>query len=380
MVEKRVIAFSLILLSVLAVSMLVTAENGTYSCEEDSDCVEVVDSNNCCTFSCRELVNKTTLGENSNLTEYVSGTNYYELYNQSIAGCSCEASCTTVVNEVKCVENVCKFVPLSDETSCEEDSDCDEGYECEDNICVLDDEENETNDDSEDSNKICCMMTKTENRQGNHGNETQIRTKYEYEKEGECISDDEYAAEVVENNMCNSQIECEFNDRKQRLKCQFEHKDEIRARIVEKYKEYNDDAEIYEACQGLRNKGLCVAIYAQSQSCFNKEGTERDRCFKRVANFTQAKIGDEINNSENKTIARERIRHYMALILDNLQHRVDRALNASLITEDEAATLTDKIIEIKRAVVEGSSKEEVRTMLQELKEMWRSYIGDIENE
>lgn len=95
-----------------------------------------------------------------------------------------------------------------------------------------------------------------------------------------------------------------------------------------------------------------------------------------VANFTQSQLAKEVNMSENKTHSREKVRHYMVLVLYNLQERVEKAVEKERLTVDEGAILVNKIVEIKRAILDGAAKTEIRTMLQELREIWRTYKAD----
>src|SRR3989344_8181467 len=114
MVNKRLVAFSLILLSVLAIALLVNAEgsstrtngsndsgnNETNECTTEQDCID-------------------------------SGK------------CSTQLECT-------CSNNKCYQGYVAQNDTCSKDDDCNSGYECEGNVCVLDaedEEENETDDD-----------------------------------------------------------------------------------------------------------------------------------------------------------------------------------------------------------------------------------------
>ena len=156
-----------------------------------------------------------------------------------------------------------------------------------------------------------------------------------------------------------------YENRTERIKCRLENADR-----------FENFSESDESCEGLRNQGLCVALYVRSQNCYKMEGENRDRCFKAVANFTQAKLAQEVGQTENKTAARENVRHYMILVLYNLQERVEKAVEAGRLTSDEGAQIINKIVEIKRLILEGATKETIRQNLQELKTMWRSFLAD----
>jgi len=186
----------------------------------------------------------------------------------------------------------------------------------------------------------------------------------------------------TERNATNSRvIDCESSsNRTERIKCRLENREEIKARVVERIKAFNNDTSTYEACQGLRNEGLCVALYAQSQRCYRLNDTERDRCFKKIVRFREAQINKSIEVEANKTEARERVRHYMILVLYNLQEKVEKANEKGRISNENAAEIINKIVEIKRAILEGATKAEIRSQLAELKQLWRTALGKVNNE
>ena len=303
------------------------------------------------------------------------------------------------------------------ETTCTNDDDCRENYECEDGLCVLDDEdeeENETGDEDDDSenecewrcsqwsmcsngtqtrtcentqncteedpklerqcrmnlrDKVCCKSTETEFDEDD--NETKIKTEYEWEDRSSCLETDEdeegEVKEIVNISFCQDDIRerCEYNELKERVKCRLENRNR-----------FENFSESDESCEGLRNKGLCVALYVKSQNCYNMEGENKDRCFRRVSEFREAQIAKEVGEAENKTEARERVRHYMVLVLYNLQERVEYAVEEGKLTAEEGASLIEKIVEIKQSILEGEDKATVRTKVQELKDMWREYRAD----
>src|SRR3989344_6948731 len=258
--------------------------------------------------------------------------------------------------------------------TCTKDRDCPSGQECEDGSCVLDDDdedENETDDDSDDNeteieddcewrctkwsmcengtasrtcqnanncttetprlskscferDKVCCKITETEFDEDD--NET--KTEYEYEDRTSCLETDEdgegETKSIVANGLCMADIRerCEYDGLKERIKCRLENHN--------RFENFSDSD---ESCEGLRNKGLCVALYVISQNCYKiEDGEKRDRCFKMVSEFREIHVGSEVNESENKTEARERVKHYMVLVLYNLQQKVEKAVNKSKLT------------------------------------------------
>ncbi|MEK6926692.1 MAG: hypothetical protein AABW50_05435 [Nanoarchaeota archaeon] len=154
-------------------------------------------------------------------------------------------------------------------------------------------------------------------------------------------------------------------NRKDRILCRLQNRTELQNFSISE-----------EACTGLRNEGLCTALYVRSAACYRMEGERKDRCFKMVANFTQSKVEQELNRSQSKTDASDKVRHYMILVLYNLQERAEKANEEGKITDLEAATIIDKIVRIKRIILEDKPKTLIRIELRELKSMWERSIQD----
>lgn len=86
--------------------------------------------------------------------------------------------------------------------TCEEDEDCDEGYKCEESVCVLDNgNETEENETEVDEEKVCCYRYRERNG-------TREGEKYNSIERGDCLNyGDEnngvtHFGEVVNDSMC----------------------------------------------------------------------------------------------------------------------------------------------------------------------------------
>ena len=129
-----------------------------------------------------------------------------------------------------------------------------------------------------------------------------------------------------------------------------------------------------EACRGVSDvtkKARCKALYRNENllRCYSIDnGREKNRCFMKVLGFTKVRIADETTDRETKT------REYAVALLYDLEKRIETAFDAGRLTEDEASSLIDKIVEIKQMILNGSTKAEVRTKMQELKLMWKESI------
>ena len=106
--------------------------------------------------------------------------------------CLDETNCTDA--EGFWYDDLCnKEAQQNQTTSCEEDSDCNEGYECENDICILnveDEEENEIND--EDEIKVCCEKVHFQT----------SKATYTYLDKTNCISSRTYTEKIVDNDFC----------------------------------------------------------------------------------------------------------------------------------------------------------------------------------
>ncbi|MEK6819400.1 MAG: hypothetical protein AABY10_05715 [Nanoarchaeota archaeon] len=147
-----------------------------------------------------------------------------------------------------------------------------------------------------------------------------------------------------------------------------ERKDRIKCRLA-LGKEYVPKVNLIpEGCLRAASPQACKRLYEESAGCFELKDKEKNACFRRVSGFVKEKITNETEDRGNKT------RNLVVLMLYDLQERVEKANELGKITADESTSLIDKIVEIKQAVLSGKTKEEIRTMMQELRLMWRSSI------
>ncbi len=144
--------------------------------------------------------------------------------------------------------------------------------------------------------------------------------------------------------------------------------DRIKCRLVYGKNYTARDNTIPEGCLRAKSPLACKRLYRDSEGCFELQGKEKNLCFRRVSGFVKEKIKDEVQDGKNKT------RNYVVLMLYDLQERVEKAYEDGKIDVDESTALIAKIAEIKQAILDGKTKAEIRTMMQELKQMWRDSI------
>ncbi len=146
-------------------------------------------------------------------------------------------------------------------------------------------------------------------------------------------------------------------------------RERIRCRLIQG----SDSGEggIEEACRGLRTQGKCVAFYATVQTCYKLEGRAKDSCFKRAAGLQKQALSEE-DTKERK----EKAQYYVIALLYDLQERVEKAQEKGKIDVDDAADIINKIIEMKKDILNGELKEKMKQKLIALKQLWRSKLNE----
>lgn len=123
-----------------------------------------------------------------------------------------------------------------------------------------------------------------------------------------------------------------------------------------------DRDKIHEmSCENVKNVVACERLYQITSVCYDKTGLERGKCLRE-------KIGVRADRMEDK----ETKRGYLVLLLYDLQKRVERQNENGKITDEDAATLIAKILDIKHSIQNGDSRAEVKAELQDLRTLWKS--------
>jgi hypothetical protein len=160
---------------------------------------------------------------------------------------------------------------------------------------------------------------------------------------------------------------CEkYKNRKERIRCRLKyikkHKEEFKA----------PDNKAPEACRRLGKDKMkrCKQFYENSQKCYLKKGKSKNKCFKHLANFANAKLKDEKEN-KNKN---KKSRDYVILLLYDIQEKIEKAIENERVDADKGAEAIDKIVEIKEDILNGIKKNvikpkmlQLRTLLKDLK-------------
>jgi hypothetical protein len=164
---------------------------------------------------------------------------------------------------------------------------------------------------------------------------------------------------------------CEnIEDRKERIKCRLQY---IKDNKEDFEAPYN---KIPETCRNLNfeNQGKCVSFYQKSQACYEKNGIDKNKCFKRLANFAKANLKDEKNERNQKA------RDYTLLLLYDIQQKIEEAIKNDKINAEEGSELIAKIVEIKEDITAGKTKKEISPKFLELKNLIKNSKQKIDNE
>lgn len=163
---------------------------------------------------------------------------------------------------------------------------------------------------------------------------------------------------------------CEDSDsRRDRIKCRLNYIKDNKEGFRAPY------GVLPEACRKLGDKDRCVKLYDKSQTCYEKKGMDKNKCFKRVAGFARAKLKDE-----NPSGRGDKARDYVVLLLYDLQGKIEEAIENERIDADKGAEVIDKIVEIKEAILNGMTKGEIRPMFQSLKNMLKDIKQTMDQE
>lgn len=172
--------------------------------------------------------------------------------------------------------------------------------------------------------------------------------------------------EISDDSSTGEEVDCEVqaDSLKGRIKCRIENKGRLKI---------SEEESVPESCRPLSGASVerCKNFYNKIRPCYTNDGTGKDKCIKKMIGFARAKLKDE-NPSEKNQKARD----YVVALLYDLQDRVEKLSEEGQITSDEAAELVEKITEIKTKILSDVSKNEIRPLMQELKQKWRVTVNE----
>ena len=170
----------------------------------------------------------------------------------------------------------------------------------------------------------------------------------------------------VQRTLVNCEDQNTYASRRARILCRIENKDRVldspQARIPEECRKLAATATTKRIA-----RNACIKLYKdsgeESENCYLRDSTGRQKldCFRKVAGLTTASLSGQ---------AEKKIEHrkYVVLLLYELQERLENAVENDKIDKDKASEIIDLIVEIKEKIMAGGTREEVRPLIQELRE------------
>ncbi len=168
-----------------------------------------------------------------------------------------------------------------------------------------------------------------------------------------------------ERKPTESRIVCEEKETlRERVKCRLEN------RAALKNYAYNV---VEEACRDGRFKERCEALYERSAKCYNEDNPViKKRCF-------LSEAGINFNSQGTfRAAPDEAKRNYVVLLLYELQERIEKMQEEGKITTEQATSLVTKIVEIKKMILAGDSREDIVVKMKEFKEEYRTVMAGVE--
>lgn len=151
---------------------------------------------------------------------------------------------------------------------------------------------------------------------------------------------------------------------KDRIKCRFENPSVA-------YKEAYQAVE--EACRDDRYKEKCERLYKASSYCYNEDNiSERKKCFLKES-------GISINSQGTfRAAPDDSKRNYVVLLLYELQERIEDMQSEGKITVDQATSLIEKIVGIKKMILAKEPRSEIVIKINEFKQEYKTVMSGVE--
>lgn len=150
---------------------------------------------------------------------------------------------------------------------------------------------------------------------------------------------------------------------------QSELRDRVKCRLERRAANRNTDIEVAgedESCNNLANGERCRALYRASARCYELQNQEKSPCFRNVIGINNAAFREQTNKSA--------VREYLILVLYEAQERAEARVEAGDITADEGARIIEMIVNTKKSILNGESREVVRTKIQSLRTAWNEVM------
>lgn len=117
-----------------------------------------------------------------------------------------------------------------------------------------------------------------------------------------------------------------------------------------------------EVCRKAKNETYCTDTYNAAAVCYEKSASEKAQCLR-----------DTVNLGAIKQAEAKKRRYYIALLLYELEERVEKRYDDEMIYAETAAEIIT-LIEEAKIVSLSASKAELKTKLQEVKEAYKKVM------
>lgn len=147
-----------------------------------------------------------------------------------------------------------------------------------------------------------------------------------------------------------------------------ETRTELKERIACRMRANANVNSIEESCRALSfdKQAACNTFQNNARPCYDKSPREKMLCLREHVGFGQGQL--------NRYAPEDR-RKYAALLLYELQERVEKSKEQGRLTEDQAADLIASIVHIKQSLLTNASIDTIKEQMVAFKVKWRAAMG-----
>ena len=144
---------------------------------------------------------------------------------------------------------------------------------------------------------------------------------------------------------------------------------QVEDRVKCKIEKEVGDISVLEACSVLSSgEDDCVTLHKRVYFCYEKNGKEKDQCFKDKAKFTHISLEKE------SEVNKESVRSYLLFLLYDLERIVEDAYDKNKISSDDASDLIVDIVKIKKDILTNANKDQIKEGVNRLKNKWKDLM------
>lgn len=143
---------------------------------------------------------------------------------------------------------------------------------------------------------------------------------------------------------------------------------ELKDRIACRIEARSSVQSIEESCRAvpLMQQAACNAFHNKARPCYDASPREKFTCLRQQVGFGQGQM--------NRYAPEDR-RKYAALLMYELQERIETQHEQGRLTDEETADLIASVVEIKQALLTNMSIDTIKEDMVAFKVKWRTAIG-----